>query len=228
MKIADLRDRAAVIEYAAHVGDFRQLTQISDLLVEQTARGNLQKLVHYYSALAAYRAAEIDADVEYRVGVLLDRCVDQGKAALKLDPEFAEALALIGACHGLAAARQPLAAIVSGNFSARELKRALALAPENPRVQLLHAITLMRRYESPQRRAQAEESLGEALRLFDAFATMDDAESPQWGQEHAHLWMARLALANDDKVAARDHLEQALLIAPDFEMARVEFTSLGS
>lgn len=227
LKAAELADRASVIEFAAHTKDFRYLTQLSEILADEKARGELQKLVHYYAALAAYRAAEIDEDVEFRVGILLDRCVDQGKAALKIDREYAEALALVGACHGLAAARQPLAAIVSGNFSARELKRALVLAPENPRVLLLQGITLMRRYDDEARRAQAQQSLTESLRLYADFVGLDKSDDPQWGEEHAHLWMARLAVIQGNKVAARDHLEQALILAPQFADAQREMRALG-
>lgn len=227
LRPAELADRAAVIEYTAHVGDFRRLTEISEQLADETARGETQKFVHYYAALAAYRAAELDEDIEFRVGVLLDRCVEQGKAALKLDREFADGLALVAACHGLAAARQPLAAIVAGNFSAREMKRALKLAPENPRVLLLHASTLMRRYQDSDRLQQAEQSLHEALSLYQRFVDLGNPKSPQWGEEHAHLWMARLAIINGDKVLARDHLEQAVLIAPQFAAAMRELRGLG-
>ncbi|MEO1420900.1 MAG: hypothetical protein AAFU66_08115, partial [Pseudomonadota bacterium] len=108
MKVADLKDREAIIEYASQTGDWRYLTRLSMLLADEKARGDAAPLPHYYAALAAYRAAEIDEDVELRVGVLLDRCIDQTKAALKLRPQWSEALALAGACHGLAAQRQPL------------------------------------------------------------------------------------------------------------------------
>ncbi|MFK8053700.1 MAG: tetratricopeptide repeat protein [Woeseiaceae bacterium] len=227
LKSRELADKAGIIEYAAHTGDYRYLTQLSELLPEQKARGDLQKLVHYYAALAAYRAAEIDEDVEFRVGVLLDRCVEQGKAALKLDREYTEALALIGACHGLAAARQPLAAIVSGNFSARELKRAVKLSPENPRVLLLQAVTLLRRYDDDSRRMQAREFLAKSIALYAQFVDLEQSDGPQWGEEYAHLWMARLAVIQGDKVLARDHLEKALIIAPQFSAASSDLNSLG-
>ncbi|MEN7342140.1 MAG: hypothetical protein AAAFM81_04325 [Pseudomonadota bacterium] len=227
MRAAELADTEAIIEYASHVDDFRHLTQVSELLVDESARGDLQKLVHYYSALAAYRAAEIDEDIEFRVGVLLDRCIDQGKAALKIDPEYADALALMGACHGLAASRQPLSAIVSGNFSARELKRALVLEPENPRVQLLQAVTLLRRYETGVRMQQARDALARSLQLYDEFVDLEQDGGPQWGREHAHLWMARLARKDEQPALARDHLEQALLIAPQFAEATRELRDLG-
>jgi hypothetical protein len=227
MKAPELADRAAVIQYASFTGDVRRLAELSETLSAESARGDLQVLVHYYSAYAAYRAAELDDDLEYRVGILLDRCVDEARAAIRLDRDFAEAHALIGACHGLAAARRPLSAIVAGNFSARELRRALALAPDNPRVLLLNAVTQRRRIsDGGFRDEQAARQLREALRLFESDAPADGVASPDWGEAEAHLRLAELAMAQQAHSVARDHLERALLIAPDYRQVRTLLRSL--
>ncbi len=227
LKPNELADRAAVIEYMAHTGDIGYLAEISEVLSGEKARGDAQKFVHYYAALAAYRAAELDDDVEFRMGVLLDRCIDQGKKAAKLDREFADALALIGACHGLAASRQPLSAIIAGNFAARELKKALAIAPENPRVLLLNAVTLLRRFDDPDRLEIARTQLVHAIEAYDSFADLYRPNQPGWGEEQAHFWLADVSERLGDRVAARDHLEQALLIAPQMRVAQNRFANLG-
>ncbi|MEM8547359.1 MAG: hypothetical protein AAGF46_04260, partial [Pseudomonadota bacterium] len=85
MKAADFIDREAVIEHAAHTGDVAYLNTLSLTLADEKGRGRFEKLTHYYAALAAYRAAEQDEDIEFRVGVLLDRCVDEARAAWTLD-----------------------------------------------------------------------------------------------------------------------------------------------
>lgn len=227
LKVADLEDQEAVIEYSAHVGDTGYLNRMSMLLADEKARGDAAPLPHYYAALAAYRAAEIDDDIELRVGVLLDRCIDQTKAALKLRPDWSEALALAGACHGLAAQRQPLSALIAGNFAARELKQALVINPENPRAMLLQAVTYLRRFEEPERIEAARQLLVESVMAFESFPppTMDGG--PTWGEEHAHYWLAKVAMLQRDKALARDHLEQALLIAPDLKLAQVSLAELG-
>lgn len=213
LRMADLADREAVIEHAAHVGDVRYLAELSLELEAEKGRGAAEALVPYYAALAAYRAAELDDDIDFRVGVLLDRCVENARRALKVDAKFAEAMALIGACHGLAASRQPLSAIIAGNFSARELKRAMAIAPENPRVRLLNAITVMRRFEDDDRRIQARGDLQAALAAFERPAA-GQPDLPGWGEEHAHLWLARALRLDGDLQGARDHVEQAHLLSP--------------
>lgn len=227
LKAADLIDRAAVIEYASHTGDVAYLANLSQTMADEKARGKLQVLPHYYAALAAYRAAELDEDIELRVGVLLDRCVDEARKAIKLDPQFVEAMALAGACHGLAASRQPLSAIISGNFSARELKRALKAAPENPRVLLLHAATLLRRYDDQGRVAQATDALYQALAIFERFEDRPADGFPAWGEARVHLWLSRVANLTGDSKMARDHLEQALLIAPELKPAKTMLAALG-
>ena len=228
LKASELADRAAVIEFAAHTGDLGYLAEISEVLANEKARGDAQKLVHYYAALAAYRAAELDTDIDFRMGVLLDRCIEQGKKAIRLDREFADALALVGACHGLAASRQPLSAIIAGNFSARELKKAVSMAPENPRVLLLNGITLLRRFDDPTRLQLAREQLLAAVDAYESFADLYRPGAPGWGEEQAHFWLANVAVRLGDKVAARDHLEQALLIAPQMRAAQAQFARLGN
>jgi len=227
MKVADLKDREAIIEYASQTGDWRYLTRLSMLLADEKARGDAAPLPHYYAALAAYRAAEIDEDVELRVGVLLDRCIEQTKAALKLRPQWSEALALAGACHGLAAQRQPLSALIAGNFAARELKQALVVNPENPRAKMLQAVTWLRRFEDPDRIELARQMLVEAVASFERFPNPTMEGGPTWGEEHAHYWLAYIAQLQRDKSLARDHLEQALLIAPDMKLAQVSLAEVG-
>lgn len=227
MKALALADRAAVIQYAAQTGDVRRLVELSDALAGASARGDLQVLVHYYSAYAAYRAAELDDDLEFRVGIMLDRCIEQARRAIRLDREYAEAHALIGACHGLAAARRPLAAIVAGNFAARELRRAVSLAPDNPRVILLNAVTQRRRASGDAfRQEQVERQLREALRQFESALASTDVGAPDWGEAEAHLLLAELAMTRGARGEARDHIEQALLIAPDYSAARTQLQSL--
>ena len=225
LRMADLADREAVIEHATHMGDARYLAELSLELAGEKGRGAAAPLVPYYAALAAYRAAEIDDDIEFRVGVLLDRCIENARNALEIDEKFAEAMALIGACHGLAASRQPLSAIIAGNFSARELKRAIALAPENPRVRLLNAVTVLRRFEDATRRVQAKGDLETALTAYEKPAE-GQPDLPSWGEEHAHLWLAEALRRDGELQRARDHVEQARLLSPPATQVPERITAL--
>lgn len=226
LSMADLADREAVIEHASHVGDVRYLDALSRELSEEKGRGAAAPLVPYYAALASYRAAELDDDIDFNVGVLLDRCIENARAALKIDETLADAMALIGACHGLAASRQPLSAIIAGNFSARELKRALALDPENPRVRMLNAVTLLRRFEDKTRRVQARSDLVAAISAFER-PEPGRPELPSWGEEHAHAWLAEALRLDGDLQAARDHLEQSRLLSPPSSRVPARITALA-
>ena len=50
---------------------------------------------------------------------------------------------------------------------------------------------------------------------------------PSWGEEHAHFWLAHVASLKRDKSTARNHLAQALLIAPDLKIAQVSLAQIG-
>jgi uncharacterized protein HemY len=47
-----------------------------------------------------------------------------------------------------------------------------------------------------------------------------EERAPEWGPAEGYSYQARCALERRDAVAARDALERALLIAPDFKAAQ--------
>jgi hypothetical protein len=109
---------------------------------------------------------------------------------------------------------------VAAALSQARIDKALKLAPDNPRVLLLGAL-----------------GAGERPTFFggdnqQAFALMRRAVSafereragaaglPRWGAADAFTDLARDYLGVGDALAARNVLERALLIAPDFAPAR--------
>ena len=155
---------------------------------------------------------------------MLEHCVDQARAAIKLDSEFSEAFALSGACHGLAAAKQPILAVLAAALSGRHLAKARELAPENPRVLLLSAITALRRHGEAAT-GLARQQLNRASVLFSEFAADEGIATAQWGEVDTHIWLGRLNAIAHQKASARDHYEQALLLAPHV-LARAELRDL--
>jgi Tfp pilus assembly protein PilF len=58
-----------------------------------------------------------------------------------------------------------------------------------------------------------------AIAAFEA-ARPGEEHVPEWGVAEAYTYRARCDLERGDAAAARDALERALLIAPDFQLAR--------
>jgi tetratricopeptide (TPR) repeat protein len=150
----------------------------------------------------------------------VERCVSSLDQALEAQSNFADALALQSACLGMLAELSSWRAPFAAPKSATQLHRALQVAPKNPRVLLLDALG---EYE------HARASGGDAqhpCRKFEGVAAVFEAERadvdqvPGWGAAEAYMWLGRCYLDNDNPNAARDALERALLIAPEFGQAR--------
>jgi len=147
---------------------------------------------------------------------LAQRCVSEVDTALAVQADFAEALALRSACIEAGGARAPLA----GHRARKDLERALQLAARNPRVLLVDA---MSDYElTPSQGGNKERALAKLRRTVAAFeAERSGVEQlPGWGAAEAWLLLARDLLDHADPIGARDALEHALLIAPEYAQAR--------
>ena len=150
----------------------------------------------------------------------VERCVSSLDQALEAQSNFADALALQSACLGLLAELASWRAPLAAPKSASQLHKALQLAPKNPRVLLLDAVGEYEHAKGPG--GGAEHPCGK----FEAVAAVFEAERadvdqvPGWGAAEAYMWLGRCYLDNENPNAARDALERALLIAPEFGQAR--------
>jgi tetratricopeptide (TPR) repeat protein len=174
----------------------------------------------YYAALVAYRLVLLSKDDEAQAWLYTGRCIERLNQALVLDPGSAEALALQSACLALQSRLDPWRSPLAAPLSIARIDKALRLAPDNPRVLLLGA-----------------EAAGDRPKLFggdsqQAFALLKRAVAafeapgvrarnpPAWGAADALTGLAQDYLARGDALAARNVLERALLVAPDFGQAR--------
>lgn len=201
------------IQYGFYTEDARALGD----LAEQLSRGEgAEPLQYYYAGLANYRLAELLAgrDKEH-ARAAADRCVETLDAALKSETNFAAGFALQSAClrmKGALSAWKPLA----GSKSAGQMERAVKLAPRDPRVLLISA---MNRYEDGKLDEQSLSALVKAIAAFETERQGMD-RTPGWGAAEAYVYLGRGYLERGDVLKARDALERALLIAPDYALAK--------
>lgn len=173
----------------------------------------------YYSALVAYRLALLARNDLTRAWPFTEQCVDELDRTLSLDTASADALALQSACFALQSHldpwRSPFAAALSRSRGAKALK----LAPENPRVLLLAALAARDRpafFGGDNQRAFV--LLQSAVARFERES--ERTGLPRWGAADAFTDLAEDYLGRGEALAARNVLERALLLAPDFTQAR--------
>jgi tetratricopeptide (TPR) repeat protein len=104
------------------------------------------------------------------------------------------------------------------------MERAVKLDPKAPRVLLLQALE---NGESGKLDAAALAQLQKAAQAFEA-ERQGVERTPGWGAAETYAYLGRGYLDKGDVLAARDALERALLIAPDFALARRLLTRITS
>lgn len=216
------RDFEGRIQYGYYTEDARALHNLVDTIASDESQ---DKLHGYYAALTEYRLAQLTAQGLAGAGgesaaQLAQRCVAGTDAALAVQADFAEAVALRAACLAMPLSGGGLHAPFAGHRARKELDRALQLAPRNPRVLLVDA---MSDYQLPPSfGGNKERALPKLRRAVAAFDTERGAAEhlPGWGAAEAYLFLARDLLDHADPIGARDALERALLIAPQFTQAR--------
>lgn len=174
----------------------------------------------YYGALLAYRLALLAQGDAGRAWPFARQCVTRLDRVLVIDNDSAEALALQSACLALQSRLDPWRSPLAAPLSLARSDKAFALAPDNPRVLLLGALAARDRprlfggdtgqaFVMLQRSVAAFERRGPRPRHL-----------PAWGAAEAFTDLARDYLTRGRGLAARNVLERALLVAPDFAQAR--------
>jgi hypothetical protein len=215
------------IQYGYYTEDARAFASVLELLAPAESESASKR---YYAGLANYRLTQLSAARDKgRAKVTAEACVDNLEQAVKLQQapqDGADALALESACldllAGLEAWRAPFAASKSGSL----IEKARHADPKNPRVLLLDAVEV---YERPKSSAADKDR---ALRGFKQAIAAFEAERrgsehvPGWGAAEAYVYLAKCQLDRGATLDARDALERALLIAPEFAEARRLMTKI--
>jgi hypothetical protein len=217
---AQWRDLESRIQYGYYTEDRRALQNLADNLALDESHGEWRA---YYAGLVNWRLAQLTAQAPPggkgpSVSDLAQRCTRALDAALESHEDFVEGLALRSACLAT-----PLAGggmHLPGHRPRKDVQRALSLAPRNPRALLIDALS---DYElPPSLGGNQERALGEFRRAVAAFETERAGPEvmPGWGAAEAYMLLGQNLLAHNDPVGARDALERALLLAPDYAQAR--------
>jgi hypothetical protein len=223
------RDIESRIQYGYYTEDSRALLSLQQPLASDESH---EKLHGYYAALLDWRLAQLAVLHPSPKGAspaqLAQRCVSALDGVLEAQADDAEALALRSACLGLPLASGGLHVPFAGSKPRKDIERALQLAPRDPRVLLLDALS---DYELPQGIGGNKERALVKLRASVAAFEQERASTeplPGWGAAEAYLFLGRSLLEHGDAVAARDALEHALLLAPEFVQARALMAKITS
>lgn len=210
----DWMDVEGRIQYGFYTEDARALGDVVNEL--SGAEGAADPLRYYYAGLANYRLAMVVAAKDKsRARDAAARCVSRLEEAVSGKSDFAAGLALQSACLRTLSNLTMLKPL-AGMKSTGQMERAVKLAPKDPRVLLLQALE---NGEGGKIDGPVIVKLRKAAAAFEVERQGVD-HTPGWGAAEVYAYLGSGYLAQGDVVNARDALERALLIAPDFALAR--------
>jgi hypothetical protein len=201
---AELLDLAARVHYGYYHGEARTIE------AALTALDRLPESpeVLYYRDFAALRRAQLGSLDRVGIGRLED-CAEREVATDLEKGVAADAWVLVAAC-----------ALVGDDERRREqaLARARERDDDNPRIGLVEAWALeLAANDEPGHRETMAGKLAAVVEAFQAWVpSIDD---PDWGHAEALTALAANALERGQVRTARDLLERALLIAPEYRAA---------
>lgn len=224
--LSDLDDAQARAQYAFYTADTRTLEKVVTMIEQLDVPQSLATLKAYSAAYGWWKLAELstaDASPDKRAarGMAVKathECLARTGEALAMDPRMTEAYVLDTACNMLADTRaseyvkaRPACA------RSKSLRMAQELDPKNPRVMLIEAMCLRGTdIASP---TAAFDRLRAVVAAFEA-APPTRPGAADWGQAEALLMLGEDYLQRGESHAARDVIEKALVIAPDYRKAR--------
>lgn len=235
MDWADIEGR---IQYAYYTNDVRALSAVlTELKPDPENEGDTAKANDgsrtYFRALAYYRVAQVQSATKKSLARnAIDDCSDTVDEAVDAFPRVplgvdesaavrhrrAELYTLGTACT--LAGREMSSSPFGGGRIGSRIDEAVKMEPKNPRVRLVEALALF------ERAGKDAEEKAAALRKLRAVTTMFEivrqgaTTTPEWGAAEAYAFLGRALLESGDAVGAREALERAMLIAPEYAFAR--------
>src|SRR6185369_7235314 len=220
----DLSDLVGRIEYSFYAGDSSALTQAIEAL-EKAEVGDAQRATQSNSLnFGRWKLAQLLGDRKKNsdAGDVADHCTESIELKKFTKKAKAEHEALLAACYAVLAEVRFVRTLWYRGSIDDHLEKARKLDPKNLQVQFVAAWT--KAYREP----GAPESYTALKQVVAAFA--DNAGRLQdtgWGYAEALYMLGRTELARHDSLAARNALERAVVIAPDYVAAQLLLKQLS-
>ncbi|MDW8019111.1 MAG: tetratricopeptide repeat protein [Chloroherpetonaceae bacterium] len=175
-------------------------------------------LIHYYIGYCCYSLINTyrEKGDQKKTELLIDDAIKHLEASLQLNQTSAEAMALLGLVYGMKASTGMFAGMQYGEKSSAMLEKAMALAPNNPRVLILQGIN---KFYTPAMfggdKKKARELFKQATEIFEKNPPEPSVE-PTWGYEEAFTWLGIAAFDAKEFDVAKAAFEKALAINPSY------------
>ncbi|MBL8271117.1 tetratricopeptide repeat protein [Steroidobacter sp.] len=218
---AEFDDAVARLQFAFYTGDSRALEEVLTELGDFEVNGVLTAAKSYQLAYGHWKLAQLLGDPQdprarptskSSAAKAAKSCVQHARDAVAKDARMADIYAIEAVCDTFAPGAKNGASACSRSKS---LRTALTLGAENPRVQFINALCTPAVEGDP----AAVERWRTVVAKFEA-APASQPGKPDWGHAEALTLLGETYLKRGEMVAARDVLERALVLAPDYRQAQ--------
>jgi tetratricopeptide (TPR) repeat protein len=206
----------AVIQKAINSANQELFTEAKTVLEAARHDDRYAVLGNYYVGYADYRLALILQQVDKDKAVAyLDSAVSRLEESISGDGGFAEAYALLSGCYGQKISLSPIKSIILGPKSGSMISKAKELAPTNPRVVLMGAIST---YYTPAlfggSKEKGLEEMKSAAELYDRWTSADSLQ-PDWGKDEVWAWIGIARMERKETIQAKRAFDKSLEINPE-------------
>jgi len=220
--LAELDDTLARIQYGFLTSDARAIERALQDVASYDTEERLAPLRSYQLAYGHWKLAQVAARTEgaqartrnAAAAKAARSCVEHARDAYSLDERMAEAYALEAVCSDMPRGFLRMAGLTGSCARSRPLRTALTLEPANPRILLIEAMCTGGK--------DAAGGVARWRKVVDAFAraSATSAGKPDWGEAEALVMLGEHHLQRGEVLAAREALERALILAPDYDAAK--------
>lgn len=219
---AEFDDVVARLQFAFYTGDSRALEQMLGELETFQVSGALAAAKSYQLAYGHWKLAQLLGDpqddrvrlsTKPSFGKAAKSCVQHARETIAKDPRWADIHAIEAVCENFVpgSTRNGSAACLRS----KSMRTALTLGADNPRVQFINALCAPDAAGDP----AAIDRWRAVVAKFEA-APPSQPGKPDWGHAEALTLLGQSYLQRGELVAARDVLERALVLAPDYRQAQ--------
>lgn len=223
---ADFDDAVARLQFAFYTGDSRALESMLGEFATFEVDAGLAAAKSYQLAYGNWKLAQLLAQPEDErprtasrssADKAAKKCVQHAREAIEKDPRMADIYAIEAVCDTF---EPSLWSSEGANGSSacvrnKSMRTALTLGADNPRVQFINALCSPDAGGDP----AALERWRTVVAKFEA-APPSQPGKPDWGHAEALTLLGQGYLKRGEMVAARDVLERALVLAPDYREAQ--------
>lgn len=218
-----LNDLGGRMEYAFYAADSRSLRQSLQAMEKLDVAASDAAQYNDYLNYGRWKLAQLLAKDDKNLAEQAAQACADSKPVAKSPSGLAVHHALVAACFGMLEKLRPLRSKLYRSDRESALKQAVELDGKITQVQLVAAWLAV----SNDSAAQAYDSIKHVAEQYSAIPTTGPSTAVSWGYAEAFFLLGQAEQARANRLAARDALEQALILASDYRDAKQALRSLS-